>query len=132
MRGSVNLLAARAAVTICGIRGKPGANVKMATGRASVSSMAFHMVQPLPVTVWSTSRYRPASRVPGSEVYVLIRKRQERDRLSTSFQPLKSHDHRPMVVSGARQRRRLTQGTRQAAIPLYANLGNAVHPDTPS
>ena len=60
--------------------------------------MAFHKVQPLPAVTWSTSRYRPASRVPGSEVYVLIRKRQERGRLSASFQPLISHDHRPMVV----------------------------------
>ncbi len=56
IRGSVSLLAARAAVTTCGIRGKPGANVRTETGRASVSSMAFHKVQPLPAVTWSTSR----------------------------------------------------------------------------
>src|SRR5262245_38204978 len=59
------------------MRGNPGANVSTETGRARVSSCAFHIVQPLPAATWSTSRYRPASRVPGSEVYVLIRKRQE-------------------------------------------------------
>src|SRR5580704_17349778 len=81
------------------IRGKPAANVRTETGRASVSSMAFHKVQPLPVATCSTSRYRPASRVPGSEVYVLIRQRQEQGWLSASFQPLISHDHRPMVMN---------------------------------
>src|ERR1700722_8787257 len=81
------------------MRGKPGAKVSTETGRASVSSMAFHKVQPLPVATWSTSRYRPARRVPGSEVYVLIRQRREQGRLSASFQPLISHDHRPMVMN---------------------------------
>ena len=54
--GSVSLLAARAAVTTCETRGKPDANVSTDTGRASVSSMAFHMVQPFPAVTWSTSR----------------------------------------------------------------------------
>src|ERR1700748_473294 len=103
MRGSVSLLAARAAVTTCGIRGNPDANVSTETGRASVSAMAFQRVQPVPVTIWSTSGSRPASCVPGPEVYVLIRQRQERGRLSASFQPLVSHDHRPMLVPADRR-----------------------------
>ncbi len=69
---SVSLLAARAAVTTSRIRGKPGANVKTVTALASISSMAFQAAQPEAAAIRSSSRYRPPSRVPGSEVYVLI------------------------------------------------------------
>jgi hypothetical protein len=34
--------------------------------------VAFQNVQPPPALIWSTRRYRPASLVPGSDVYVLI------------------------------------------------------------
>src|SRR4029077_92448 len=55
------------------MRGKPGANVSTVTGRASVSSMAFHADQPPLALIRSSSRYRPPRRVPGSEMKVLIR-----------------------------------------------------------
>src|ERR1700733_4652169 len=70
-RGSLSLLAARAAVTTSRSRGKPGAKVSTVTARASVSSMAFHAAQPAAAATRSSSRYRPPSRVPGSEVNVL-------------------------------------------------------------
>ena len=52
----MSLLAARAAVSTSLIRGKPGANVSTATGRASVSSMAFHAAHPLASLTRSSSR----------------------------------------------------------------------------
>src|SRR5262249_60873855 len=56
--------------------------------------MAFHMVQPVPAATWSTRRYRPASRVPGSEVKVLICQRQEWARPSASLPAPDVLDHR--------------------------------------
>src|SRR2546429_7312504 len=71
-RGSPSLLTDRTAVTVSVTRGKPVANLSTVTERARVSSVAFQYVQPVPELTWSTGRYRPASRVPGSDVYVLI------------------------------------------------------------
>ena len=67
-RGSFSLLAALAAATTSATRSKPAANVSTVTERARVSSIAFQYVQSVPPIAWSTRRYRPASRVPGSDV----------------------------------------------------------------